>query len=1112
MSIMEGGILDISKFMETLTRHNISSEELIGRSMQNLYSLETNFLSRSQLKSRNCTRETIAYVKALYDMCQQMSLARIYLLHKIKLLEVRETDMTAEISILRGVSSPSEGASLERDVSQGLNELSRSQDPDVDDELEIIMDTRMISEIDQSKVVLMDISQKIEDKKQLLSHIEKQMDDASSFLTSINESHKSSMPDEELHYSLCSVGIERTQEASFESRSRSGDSRMLSPKYIEMAMSQEKEINLLPQGELGTPRGRHGGEPDTAGSTVSVRKSCEGTGGVASASAPPAQVATAELFGETEDPKDLQESMEAIQTPCEKRKASMSPFSDDEEVGARRHFKARIVESVDAEKEKEDDTVEMAEANLNIEDATNAKLPSSSPEACGISKKSLRNSGAVADFSALKASRSKKAGKEIIEEMSSAVVELDKPEIGSDDSVDKIIQPIIKRIENKETDLDYSDDVSYIDSSLSSRSRKNKRAVAKTSKYVYVSSESDKERDRLPYKSNRRGRGDKSVKNPINKSKRKITIPEIITKDEAEKERGYTREDWLNMDGAELGTRCLEHLAELDRQRTLCSNMSGQVAGRMKDGKYVAAEITKALVEKLATAGDVYGLRNENFSLKEEVNELKRKEQAQAKEIDSLRRTITMLEREVRSLKEGFGPFPATALATKSLSVSKSPIKELGRKRSERRMQHQRVEEDNAAMEIELLPGSVPVDSFDAKCPDWSGDDDPAFRSGTPEKNKESVNVSKNKFRSSKAMDIKINDKESLVVKNFRVKEVKSVKGPRNKEIKIVENRQIVPPSYLPPPDREWSVIGRRGRIVSDRSGDSERVSSVRAAGTESRRRVNSGNGGAGGPGRRLVKPAVVTITNRPGGLSYAQILAKARDQVSLKDLGIQTTTIRRAMNGAIIIEIPGPQGKRLAGDLSSKLAMALGEDARVLNPVAMGELRLRGIDPSTTSEEIRAELEVLGGCTRQELKVSPINTMRDGMGVAWIVCPLEIAVKIAERGVVNLGWTRVRIELMRKRPIQCFRCWHFGHVRTSCRSEVDRTGACFRCGVVGHPANNCNAGAPKCVICEEARLDYRHRIGSPTCLFNQGFPRGVQPVKRVPFDAVGEADGGGRA
>ncbi|EFN68990.1 hypothetical protein EAG_02451, partial [Camponotus floridanus] len=219
---------------------------------------------------------------------------------------------------------------------------------------------------------------------------------------------------------------------------------------------------------------------------------------------------------------------------------------------------------------------------------------------------------------------------------------------------------------------------------------------------------------------------------------------------------------------------------------------------------------------------------------------------------------------------------------------------------------------------------------------------------------------------------------------------------------------------------------------------------------------------------RRLSKPAVVTITSKPDGISYADILARAREKVSLQEIGIQETVIRRAPNGAIVIEVSGPQSKQLASVLGSRLSEALGKEARVKNPVAMGELRIRGIDPSTTTEEIKGELEILGGCTRSDFKVSPINNMRDGMGIAWITCPLDIALKIAEHGHLKLGWTRVKIELMKKRPVQCFRCWHFGHVRTNCRSDRDRTGMCFRCGLTGHNAANCGAGMPKCAVCEE--------------------------------------------
>lgn len=127
-------------------------------------------------------------------------------------------------------------------------------------------------------------------------------------------------------------------------------------------------------------------------------------------------------------------------------------------------------------------------------------------------------------------------------------------------------------------------------------------------------------------------------------------------------------------------------------------------------------------------------------------------------------------------------------------------------------------------------------------------------------------------------------------------------------------------------------------------------------------------------------------------------------------------------MNGAIVIEVPGPKGRQLADSLRTKLTEALGEEAKLDNPMAKGELRLRGIDPSTTTD-VYKELMSLSGCGRHEFKVSPIINMRDGMGAAWVVCPLQTAVKIAEVGVVTLGWTRVRIDLLRKRPVQCHKC-----------------------------------------------------------------------------------------
>lgn len=85
----------------------------------------------------------------------------------------------------------------------------------------------------------------------------------------------------------------------------------------------------------------------------------------------------------------------------------------------------------------------------------------------------------------------------------------------------------------------------------------------------------------------------------------------------------------------------------------------------------------------------------------------------------------------------------------------------------------------------------------------------------------------------------------------------------------------------------------------------------------------------------------------------------------------------------------------------------------------------------------------------------------------------------------------------MKKRPIQCFRCWKFGHVKNNCKADIDRAGICFRCGTAGHPAKECNS-LPRCLICAEINKESRHRIGSMRCLENQGFPNRMYKAQRT--------------
>lgn len=57
-------------------------------------------------------------------------------------------------------------------------------------------------------------------------------------------------------------------------------------------------------------------------------------------------------------------------------------------------------------------------------------------------------------------------------------------------------------------------------------------------------------------------------------------------------------------------------------------------------------------------------LKNQNFQLREELAEVRRKADRQEKEIEELRRMVTELGKQVNALKEGCGPFVQQQEAT----------------------------------------------------------------------------------------------------------------------------------------------------------------------------------------------------------------------------------------------------------------------------------------------------------------------------------------------------------------------------------------------------------------------------------------------------------------
>lgn len=106
---------------------------------------------------------------------------------------------------------------------------------------------------------------------------------------------------------------------------------------------------------------------------------------------------------------------------------------------------------------------------------------------------------------------------------------------------------------------------------------------------------------------------------------------------------------------------------------------------------------------------------------------------------------------------------------------------------------------------------------------------------------------------------------------------------------------------------------------------------------------------------------------------------------------------------------------------------------------------------------------------------------MTNGLCTVWTHCLLAAAIQIASEGKIRIGWTVARVEFLKARPTQCYRCWQYGHVRNTCTVKKDHSNACFNCGNQGHAMKDCRA-KPYCVLCEGKGRNPEHRLDTNLC------------------------------
>lgn len=191
----------------------------------------------------------------------------------------------------------------------------------------------------------------------------------------------------------------------------------------------------------------------------------------------------------------------------------------------------------------------------------------------------------------------------------------------------------------------------------------------------------------------------------------------------------------------------------------------------------------------------------------------------------------------------------------------------------------------------------------------------------------------------------------------------------------------------------------------------------------------------------RPSKAVAIVIKSTKDNASYAEILRRAKDKIALPDCGIDYLNIREA-NGGLIMEVPGSDSREKADRFADKLKLVLGDEVRVTHPLKMANIRLTGLEVASGTDEICRIISSDGRCLPSEVRIRKLQRSINGTWSVWVCCPVTTVQELSTRGKIIIGWATVKIDPLRYKPTQCFKCWNFGHVVHVRLTLIDLDGA----------------------------------------------------------------------